>query len=466
MIHSEVATFIPKQCMVASNASLKQSAMKSDSTAPAQFSDLMQSMACDNSMAPVATTSVARPVNTVGDATDVSMPSVDREADTADPMSAPDASSTIPDHDGSRFDECAMPDLNFSAEHSDRLLHGLQKHDLQSSHVVSFEKTKTPGKKTSVVDPLPADTVATPMVAPTEFESIAMTGIALPVCRVSLQKVVTSESSLRDSAIATVGAGMKRNAQFSPGLKLPKDDMTTAAGAPDGANAASAIPGRNDSMAMLQTGEVTHVRSIGRVDSSPEESGQAIVVVDAVPSLFRASIVSESHSSEPFQRLHGEADELPDPVAQPVHASPMHRLDLQWSDAGLGVVSLKAEMRDGVLHADVKSEHASSCVNATELHQFLEEARVVVHSLHVNGVTARSSVVARASEPSTDTNAFMGSGSQTSSRREQGRPRTLRQESEQWNASIAPDSGSTLQSVMPFSTVPTAQKVQGVSIHI
>ncbi|WP_047487953.1 hypothetical protein [Terriglobus sp. TAA 43] len=66
--------------------------------------------------------------------------------------------------------------------------------------------------------------------------------------------------------------------------------------------------------------------------------------------------------------------------------SPVNHLDLQWKDGALGSISVRAEMREGSLHATVNGSHVSSTVSVTDLHQFLEDNRIAVHSLQVNGV--------------------------------------------------------------------------------
>jgi hypothetical protein len=155
--------------------------------------------------------------------------------------------------------------------------------------------------------------------------------------------------------------------------------------------------------------------------------------------------------------------ELPN---QTVPAQPIKRLELQWNDSSLGKISLTAELRDGALHAVVDSSRAVSGVDATDLHRFLEDNRVPLHALQVNG---QSTVSQTSRDPSwnsaaTDVGAGMG-GSQSFSHRGQEREGSSASEQRRTHSRVERYEGE-MRAVEGSTAIPNRQSDQRLSIHI
>jgi hypothetical protein len=173
------------------------------------------------------------------------------------------------------------------------------------------------------------------------------------------------------------------------------------------ANLPSSMDGQNSSHDAVAVEPNTKV---SRVSSFREPSFVAASTPPAV--VFHASLVRETKS---FGQLAIPHDEPKLPGAETLDLStagaPVNHLDLQWKDGALGSISVRAEMREGALHAIVNGAHITSVVSTAELHQFLEESRIPVHSLQVNGVAEVKHI---ADGGSFDANASAGNGSQAS----------------------------------------------------
>lgn len=118
---------------------------------------------------------------------------------------------------------------------------------------------------------------------------------------------------------------------------------------------------------------------------SPRES--PFIASPQPAAVFHASLTREANLNRSVTNSDNDSPLMPEETpALSTISAPVSHLDLQWKDGTLGNVSVRAEMREGVLHAVVNGSHVSSAVSPTELHQFLEDSRIPVHSIQVNGV--------------------------------------------------------------------------------
>lgn len=190
------------------------------------------------------------------------------------------------------------------------------------------------------------------------------------------------------------------------------------------ANFSSAVA---DQLFPVETNTVeTGTRAV-RVASEREPAFAVPVPQAAV--VFHASLLHQGKSDVPIAIPDEESTSPPtETMSASLASSPVNHLDLQWKDGALGSISVRAEMREGSLHATVNGSHVGSAVSVTDLHQFLEDNRVAVHSLQVNGVAEVKPVVERHSFATTD--ALVGNGGQAShSHRDESRRSSARESS-------------------------------------
>jgi|GEM_PF-6990209 len=85
---------------------------------------------------------------------------------------------------------------------------------------------------------------------------------------------------------------------------------------------------------------------------------------------------------------------------------PLRHLAVDFQDDAIGQVSVRAEMRDGMLHASVTGLRSDSLVNASSLHEFLQQSQVQVHNVSIEAHNRSSATQSFAGDPAS----FAGNG--------------------------------------------------------
>ena len=100
---------------------------------------------------------------------------------------------------------------------------------------------------------------------------------------------------------------------------------------------------------------------------------------------FRSSFLDESsRSGGDFGAKAQDAITLAEePRTTPETQGSVKHLEISLNDARLGEISVRAEMKDGMLHASVLGRHADSVLTASALHQYLDQNQVEVHRVRV-----------------------------------------------------------------------------------
>lgn len=99
---------------------------------------------------------------------------------------------------------------------------------------------------------------------------------------------------------------------------------------------------------------------------------------------FRSSFLGQEVTHQDSMPRTIEAmDTGADAPAVSTSGSTAKHLEVSLRDLALGDISVRAEMKDGVVHASVIGNHAGSALTASALHQFLEGSQVAVHKVHV-----------------------------------------------------------------------------------
>ncbi|MEZ2345947.1 hypothetical protein [Terriglobus sp. RCC_193] len=265
-------------------------------------------------------------------------------------------------------------------------------------------KSKLPSKRTAASETIPpvstevtvvnvssaaidSNTQAPPAPAVSLVNSPVAGGAAT-----SSQKIAPSSSVKWPVAMAQVAS--QKN---EPTDQVDKVVASVLSSADDQSSSHDAIAIESNTKA----GRTTSLREPSFVVSSPQPAA-----------IFHASLLRETRSNGSFIVSDDEPTLTAAETLTPSTVSaPVSHLDLQWKDGMLGDISVRAEMREGVLHAVVNGSHVSSSVSPAELHQFLEESRIPVHSLQINGVEG----VKHISEVGGfDANTSAGTGAQTS----------------------------------------------------
>lgn len=212
----------------------------------------------------------------------------------------------------------------------------------------------------------------------------------------------------------------------------------------------------HDAVAIESTPKIAHAAGLREPSFVPATPQPAAV--------FHASLTREVKSTGSLTASDDEPSlTAAEPPVSSAVGAPVNHLDLQWKDGTLGNVSVRAEMREGVLHAVVNSSHVSSAVSPTELHQFLEESRIPVHSLQVNGVEG----VKHISEAGPfDANTAAGNGAQSSlSYRDESSRSSARGQETRNKANDADEVEPTSVSAVPM-THSVQPQMNRLSIHI
>lgn len=209
-------------------------------------------------------------------------------------------------------------------------------------------------------------------------------------------------------------------------------------------------------------GIIENTPKMARIPGSRESSFVASTLQPAA--IFHASLVRETKSTGSLTVSDDDSILTPADTQMPSAISgPVNHLDLQWKDGALGDVSVHAEMREGVLHAVVNSSHVGSAVSPTELHQFLEDSRIPVHSLQVNGVEGVKHIPEAGQF---DANTASGNGTQSSlSYRDESSRSSARDQELRHKAANEDEVGPVTVPVAPMTHAVQPQ-VNRLSIHI
>lgn len=267
----------------------------------------------------------------------------------------------------------------------------------------SFKRTATQVGSTAAVPVVPAEILAMTVSSATIDPNTQMLSAqATPV----MDFTVAGGATKLPQEIATVKASSVKWPVAVEQSTSPKNEVADqvnqlVAAVSSGTDDQDVPPGVVAIENTPKTARAVGPREVSFVASTPQPAA-----------IFHASLVREVKSTGTLT-VPDEDSALTTAETQmsSVVSGPVSHLDLQWKDGALGNVSVRAEMREGVLHAVVNGSHVSSAVSPTELHQFLEDSRIPVHSLQVNGVEG----IKHISEAGQfDANTPTGNGAQTS----------------------------------------------------